>query len=392
MATSRAIGRVLAVSVACWPAEHRRTRVTELATRHEGGLAGLGAAAAFHGIASYVHAALTRAHGVPPRDRTAVKALRDGNAMTHLRTMADLSYLRQTLDAAAVPWLVVKGPVLAAHHGGAGWRSYTDVDVLVPGDALPDALGALETSGSQVQDRNWTLIRDAMKGEVHLRLPTGTPLDLHWHLLNDRRSRAAFPIPIRALFDRSRHVEVDGVPLPTLGLADTVVYVALHTMLSGAHRLIWLKDLERLMATEHLPTDEIVEVARRWRAELVLASALQRVDLAIPGATTRRRLPRVSQSTRAWAGLAGLAWRMSPAQCQDGRASLARLVSRSLRGTPSESLRELVHRGQDHLREDEGSRQRHRPFTTDDPRSGRYPSGGPAARQAFLDEVARESV
>lgn len=388
MATNRAIGRALATSVACWRQEHIRQQISELAGRHGPRLAGLGSSAAFHGIGPYVHEAVAHEPGVPEPDRKAVKALRGGTALVHLRTMADLSHVRKAFDTASIPWLVVKGPVLAASHGGPTHRSYADLDVVVAGEALGDALRVLEKSGCEVMDRNWTLIRDEMKGEVHLRLPSGTPLDLHWHLLNDRRRREAFPISIPGLFENQRLIDVSGITVPTLGAAETLVYVALHTMLSGAHRLVWLKDLERLLATLAPAPDAVRDVARAWRAELVVACALQRVMAAIPGAQVDGALLAPLRAAPGWRFLAAGAWRLSPAERQDGGPSMGRVVARSVRHSGRSSFGEFRRRSRDRLRDRDAMRPDREGFAPDDPRSGLFPSGGSAARAAFLEEVA----
>src|SRR5690606_16954022 len=121
-----------------------RQQMSELAARHGPRLMGLGPSAAFHGIGPYVHDAVAHEPGVPDSDRKAVKALQGGTALVHLRTMADLSHLRKAFDTASIPWLVIKGPVLAASHGGPTHRSYADLDVVVAGGALGDALRVLE--------------------------------------------------------------------------------------------------------------------------------------------------------------------------------------------------------------------------------------------------------
>ena len=358
------------------------------ATPNEG-YADLAGATHFHGIAAYVHDALNRHPQVPEDTREHVRQLRDRAAFNHLRTLADLAYLERVLDG-GVPWLIVKGPTLAEPvHGSAQRRSYGDLDAVVPARFLAAALEALESSGSTLTDRNWTLIAEEMKGEVHLQLPSGGRLDLHWHLFNDRARRKLFPVSIDALFERSRTVPVSGRPVPTLSFPDTVVYIAIHTMHSGGHRLIWLKDLERLLAHPDCDPAAVVERAREWRAELVLTSAIRRVELALgtpPHATAIRAAAR---RHLLWDLFATLVWRRHPAEREDGRGSLGRIVSRSIRPTQRQSFQELGRRTYRHLRgrHEHGGDESGR-LSSDDPRSDRFASGGTSAKEGFLSRVA----
>ena len=348
-------------------------------------------AAWFHGTAAYTYEAI-RNLGLPEKAVNDLKHLRDRTAMLHLRTLTDLAYLDSALGDADIPWMVFKGPTLAEPvHGSAQHRSYGDLDVLVRATSLRDALCALEATGSRLTDRNWTLIDDRLKGEVHLELPSGTQLDLHWHLFNGRARRHLFPVSIDELFARSREVDVSGRLVRTLSLADTVVYVAMHMLHSGGHRLIWLKDVERLLAMPEIEPTEVAERARAWQAEVVLVSALRRVELAF-GAIPHADIVRANCGQhRAWLATASWAWRRCPAEREDGRGSLGRIVSRSARRNQAECFRELLRRSILHLwhrREEplDGSRE----LPSDDPRSAGFESGGQARRESFLQRVSEQ--
>ena len=348
-------------------------------------------AAWFHGTAAYTYEAV-RNLGLPVKAVNDLRYLRDRTAMLHLRTRTDLAYLDSALGDADIPWMVFKGPTLAEPvHGSAQHRSYGDLDVLVRGSDLRQALSVLESTGSRLTDRNWTLIDDHFKGEVHLALPSGSQLDLHWHLFNEPTRRELFPVSIDELFARSREVRVSGRAVRTLSLADTVVYVSMHTLHSGGDRLIWLKDIERLLALPEVEPTEVASRARAWRAEIVLVSGLRRTELTFGPVAHADTLRQSCGEHRAWVALASWAWRRSPAELEDGHGSLGRVVCRSARRTQTESFRELIRRGILHLRHRrEGSEDGPRWFPTNDPRSARYESGGEARREAFLQRVSKQ--
>jgi hypothetical protein len=382
------VGAVLRASIA--PTNRAGTvgAVVEAAT--PGGLRGLAEAAGFHGVGGYVHDALDGVPGVPEEERAQLAAMRTLAALNHLRTVAAIRDVGGVLDGAGVPWLVLKGPTLAGPvHGGPELRWHGDLDVLVPPGRLAQAVALLEREGATMLDRNWTLIHAQRKGEVHLRLPLALELDLHWHLLNDPGLRSSFAVPLGDLFARARNVEVSGTAVPTLGAPETVVYTAMHLMLAGGHRLIWLKDLERLLAARIASVEEIAATARAWRAELLLATAVARMTRVLGPAPGGEELMAPPARRRVWLGIDAAAAKRQPVERQDGWGSLLRILGRSVRATQWASLRELARKAWHHLAERRSVTPDFDPRDPDDPRSDRYDAGGQAARRAFLAEVAR---
>jgi hypothetical protein len=349
---------------------------------------GLAASAAWHGVSGYV---LRR---LPPgltgsAEAQRLIADRDAAVFQHLRTIADLRFLDACLGE-AVPWLVLKGPALAASaHGEVGLRPYVDLDVLVPPRHLEAAIERLTVAGAEVQDRNWTLLRDTLKGEVHLRLPQGTHLDLHWHLLNDAPIRDQFTIGIAGLFDRRRSVDVDGATVPTLGGVDTIAYVALHALLSGAHRLIWLKDLERLFVRRLAAPGDVARRARAWGAQLPVCAAVDRAAVAIDGWRPPASLGRgAPPADRVWRTVLRGVWHAVPAEGELGRGSPARLAARGVRSGAVRSAATTADKVRAYRRDRGSASRRDRPAVTD-AGSDRFPSGGVEERAEFLAAVAR---
>lgn len=376
-------------------AHHEPDEATRTALQRvpAGELTGLAHAAAYHGVSSYLLAASEEGGALPTDEREQLREQRRDIAIDHLRMLGNLRFLHGVLDEADVPWLAIKGPTLAEPvHGSPVLRGYADLDIIVPPSLLRDAIAALTAAGAALIDRNWTLLRAEMKGEVHLALPSGTELDLHWHLLNDRDRRENFPIRVEGLFERSRTVKVGGLDVPTIDAADTVVYVALHSILSGADRLIWVKDVERLLAADLPGLEAIEDRARRWRAELALAAILRRVEATIGLPDDAVALLSMLPRHRVWTAISNRAWRAYPVEREDGLGSPGRLVARSVRATQRSTLRTIATKARrSALGSLRGPREGgHRIIDPDHPGSGRYESGGEAMREAYLDAVAQE--
>jgi Uncharacterised nucleotidyltransferase len=193
----------------------------------------------------------------------------------HLSYLALLVRIGAALREAEVPWVIVKGPVLAELAYLGAPRYYSDLDVVVPSEHFRQALEVLTTKGASTMDRNWDLVTSNLRGQLHLAI--GPELvDLHWHLVNLVTQRERFAIPMADLFERRRQVRVGTVTTWTLDPTDAVLHVALHAALAGGHQLGWLVDVERSVRHLDPDWDALVRRSQAWRTNLPVAVALNR--------------------------------------------------------------------------------------------------------------------
>lgn len=334
------------------------------------------ALAEYHGVSGMVYERLRSIEAAPA---LLLAELHDRYARAvqgHLRVIWELAQLQPLLDATGARWAVIKGPVaVELLYSAPGQRAYQDLDLLVDPAAFRDVLTTLATVGSQVLDRNWTLLRKELRGEVHLRLPRGTALDLHWNLLNMNRGRMW--IDSAEVLERSVRRDLGGVMVPTLDPADTVVHLAVHAGVSGGDRLLWLKDIERAAAVLDPPWEVVVERARRWNVAapvgLILGRAKEVLAADIPAWVPAQLLS--SRSTR----LVRLVGRVSPWELSVGRLTAAsHVVSRSISHGSFGATAWFIRRS----------------FRSLDPRepaasSAFTPRGDEADREAYIDAVVR---
>lgn len=299
---------------------------------------GLAEAARFHGVPGYVHRAVAQSDGIPLSERSLLQDLRRETVRRHLRTIGDLRFVAEVLEGADIPWLVFKGPALAVPvHGSPELRSYSDLDLLVPAECFGDAAQQLETAGCRVPEHDWRYLREGLKGEIDVFMPSGTHLDLHWHLINEIPTRQPYTIDLEGLFARHRIVAIGSDHVPTLAYVDTAVYVALHAMLSPRQRLVGMKDLQLLVDGSQWPLEELMAHARGWGAELPFRTALLQMQRSI-GPLATRSPTSTTGGDRLWGLTCRTAGRLSPLERQDGKASVGRLVSRSVQGDQKASL------------------------------------------------------
>ena len=283
-----------------------------------------------HGVAGCVHLSTSGLAGTDDQFRTALARAYQAAVASHLRTVAELGAIAPVLDAAGVPWAVVKGPVLSeAVYARPDLRDYVDLDLVVRPSGLGAALDALEDAGCVLLERNWRHLRSARPGEVALALPNGTRVDLHWHLLYHPSLRRQFSVPMDVILDRCRSVDIRGLAVRTLDPVDTVLALALHASLSGGHRLIWCKDIEQALRHELASWDDIVERSHAWRAARAVATMLLRARSALAVPVPDDVL--AALAPRWWRSLVRSTQKSYPVQRATAMASPVRVVARAAR-------------------------------------------------------------
>jgi hypothetical protein len=356
-------------------------------------LATLPEAARFHRVTGYVVRQLRRLDGVPVGVVESLTASQRVARAQHLRVRAALEHFCQVMADAPVPWLVVKGPVLAETvYRSADLRFYADLDVIVPAASFSDAVTFLEERGTHVLDRNWTLVRDLRAGELHFKLPMDVELDLHWHLLFRRDQRQVFRIPMHEIFERQRVVQVQGVAVRTTDAVDTLLHLSVHAAVEGGDRLGWLKDIERVIVIEQPDWDDVVNRARRWRVTLPALAMLSRSRTTL-GAPVPDEVLGALCAQRSWRAVLATLDRRYPSGATGGQGTPATLVARASRDDLTATWTEiglgLTRRVGRLMRT--GSSQRHVPgLDPRDPGSLNYPTGGAPDRAAFLAAVRDE--
>lgn len=322
--------------------------------------------------------AYTRLRTVPLPE-TLVVGLRQMYSMAvhhHMRTLWALGRLQPVLEQSQARWAVVKGPALVELlYGDPGTRAYNDLDVLIEPWRFRDVVAELELAGARLLDRNWKVIRREAFGELHFLLEGGLLLDLHWSLVTIYRAKTS--VHTSEILTRRERVALAGIPAWSLDPIDRVIHLAVHAALSGADKLIWIKDIDLAVRTLGDDWEVLAERAERWGVAAPVGLMMSRVAATlgtpVPVGLAERLLGRFYRI------LTKLVDRVSPWQQALGRVTTpSLLLSRSIGQGPLGSAQWLVRRGVRNL----------------DPREpvaslAFTPRGGAADRDAFFDAVTR---
>lgn len=227
-----------------------------------------------HGLAGLL--ALAEASGLVELDDETIERLDlrlEAEAIRAVRLEGELIRLAPLL--ADLPAVILKGAVLA--HGAypdPQLRPFTDLDILVPGHRLGDAIGELGTHGYARTRPEPAPGFDARVGKaITLSHPGGVVVDLHRTLVAGILGES---IDVDDLVSRRRHVAISGVPIPGPSWEAHLVESALHAVVGdGLARALSIRDVAQVALHPHLDPEQAVDLARRWEVADPVADGLR---------------------------------------------------------------------------------------------------------------------
>src|SRR3954470_106615 len=240
-----------------------------------------------HGVIALIHGPLAARSDVVGDGLSRYTAAFVGARALERRLLSEFVVVARALDGAQLQWLIMKGPALAeVVYTPAQLRSYSDIDVLVARVDFRRAVSALEAAGYSLIDVDWAPFRPTQASEVQLRrLREGAPrrpaIDLHWDVVWHDVDREQFSIPVDDIIGDARRVEIEDVEALSPNPCDTLLHVCVHACLEGAGRLIWLCDVDRIVAAGGIDWQDVVTKARQWRVGLLVGTVLLRTKTTI---------------------------------------------------------------------------------------------------------------
>jgi putative nucleotidyltransferase-like protein len=292
----------------------------------------LAAAARAHRISNIVYVSCKGLPGENGRLASSLSEMYRRNAGRRITAGEDLRVLSRALDEAGIRFLAVKGPVVSELlYPRSDLRAFWDLDLVVSHESLWDAVETMRAAGcSGLTSESRAGYERETRGQVHLHGRHGTPIDLHWHLLNRSSLRRPLALDMDALFERARIVTVAGASVRTLDPTDTLFHLALHAGLGGANRLSWLKDVDRAVRAETADWDELARRVHAAAAEDLVAVALRRARTMV-GAPIPLGVVDGLATTGSWQRLVALCERIWPSERSPNGPTVTKMVTRAAR-------------------------------------------------------------
>jgi len=325
-----------------------------------------------HGMLPMAHVTLRDVPSLDARLAEQLEGWYHRSLAGHMRALADAAVATTCLEGAGIVNVLAKGPVLAeAVYPRSDLRAYTDIDLFVDRSSFAAAVDALERGGCELLDRNWSMLRRELRGQLHLRGAYGTPIDLHWSLFNLAEVRGHLEVPMSELLDRRRPVQVADVTAQTFDPQDTLITLALHAALGGGARISWLNDLS-FSAGRVDDWRPVAERARQWGIGPTIWSVLRRSSRLVGAPVPSAALGELAAPAPWRLALSG-AERLSPPLLGVSRATLSTLMTNATRQSTASSATALLSKAR-RLRSPEA-----RPMLA---------SGDAADRAAYFERVA----
>jgi hypothetical protein len=223
----------------------------------------------------------------PPGLRERVAAARRTMATRSLHLVAVLHRVLATFEAAGVPVLAYKGPVLAkVAYGDVGGRAFSDLDLFARRADVAAAADALADLGFALDTETAFSPADVVRGghvvrppaEFRFVHPDGGAVELRWRLGSRVRP---FPLRFEDCWRRRTTVIVGGRPVRTFDPADRLLVLARHGAKHHWNRLGWVVDVAALLERVRVDWDVVADRAAALGGRRVLATcALLAADVA----------------------------------------------------------------------------------------------------------------
>ena len=177
------------------------------------------------------------------------------------------------LDSAEIEWRLTKGAAVAhLDYTDPSVRTFGDVDIIIHPAHWATAVELLSSHGYR---------RDAvpLAGDYDRRYGKGATFETNDGLEIDLHRRLAigrFGVSshMEDLFDGDESIMLAGRSIPVLTPETRLLHACYHASLGGFRRLRAFRDVAQLVIVSQVDWERTFAIARRWRAEAVVAAAL----------------------------------------------------------------------------------------------------------------------
>jgi hypothetical protein len=243
---------------------------------------------------------------MPAAVRANLKRQMQVDIQGNLSLTKELLRLKALFDEERIAMIPYKGPVLAAAvYRDLAARPFTDLDILIQADDIPQAVELLTSYGYQiVRPKSLTQARQTLQAlwlqQLVKRSPWAyqivlwhpdleTMVEIHWRVM----SKYIFSSKAEQLWENLQPISLAGSSLPSLSPENLLWFLCVHASKHRWERLRWLCDIAELIRTyPQLDWNQIIQqamhlkVQRRLYIGLLLANRL--LGAPLPGAVEER--------------------------------------------------------------------------------------------------------
>jgi hypothetical protein len=196
------------------------------------------------GVASFLYKNLKTSgllESLSPSQRERLEACYFQTLRLNIRLIRDLKQILVAVNQKGIRIVLLQGIILLAQlYSDIGLRPLGDIDLWVLQEDYQVLIGVLESLGYERDPLYPNTLRRGL-----------TVLDLHTHLMGaDRiRTRALLICKDQGdIFKDTQVINLDGSEARCLNRYDQVLYLGLHALKHNLDRLLWLADIDALLA------------------------------------------------------------------------------------------------------------------------------------------------
>lgn len=176
-----------------------------------------------------------------PEQRKILQSFYHQTVLLNLKLIHSLKEVLHELNKKKIQVVLLQGIILLGQvYEDVGLRPLSDIDLWVLRKDYPDVTGILSSLGYQ---------RNRVYPNTFRRGPT--TFDLHTHILWADRIKARTFLLTKSqdsIYEDTRIIQFEGKEARCLSRYDQVLYLSIHALKHNVNRLIWLVDIQNLLA------------------------------------------------------------------------------------------------------------------------------------------------
>ncbi|MFT4687951.1 MAG: hypothetical protein ACI9OD_000142 [Limisphaerales bacterium] len=219
-----------------------------------------------HRVAAFLASRADTA-SLPSSTQNSLADMSAANAVKALLRTRTLIELGKRLENANIPFLSVKGPMLAQRlYGDVGGRHAGDLDFLIDSEHVAAADGLMRESGCRRSSPNFDLSPrqwreyQIIRHEFQYFNQEGIRIEFGWRLAGLTGTQ------FDELYAAHRESQFGGISIPRLPATTELLHLFVHGAGHGWFRLFWLLDIALLLRRDH-DWEALMREARRTRTE-----------------------------------------------------------------------------------------------------------------------------
>ncbi|MDY6932266.1 MAG: nucleotidyltransferase family protein [Halobacteriota archaeon] len=235
-----------------------------------------------HGILPLLHLNLSKLDkecGISEKVLDYLRKQYNVNVAKNLTYYEELGKVLRVFKDEGIGTIVLKGAALAETvYGDIGLRPFSDVDLLIKKENLPEAKKILTDMGYKLDEEVSPEKYNEEYGCDLYFAGKRNIIEIHWDILRKLGSDRFMRIDIRDIWERARPASISGVDTLIMSPEDQLLHLCIHLPKHRYNRLIWLCDILEVVRHYDIEWDQIIRSSEVYKTKAHMYYGLQFSD------------------------------------------------------------------------------------------------------------------